>query len=365
MKLLLITIFLSISIFASCQSEFDFSLPNEIDLNSAEVLAVGDDLVTFRSKYDFEIWQFSQSKGKVINHFKMYNDFSKSFFEAFFKDNGYNFKITSDYFRKYDVNEGFVKFNNCFIDTNDDVYCMVQGNKIELAKSGNPDSALLVPFCAIVKIENEKISSILPIYLSAINKEYFVRNDADFFLYKGSFYLPVSKSNIANDSNYFLTKWEFLNNELVFKDFVPLNLPSYHVQSKINYGLLRFIFKKPNLMFYSCPTFYNLENNTHIDFEGANALSFDAMSLSKGSTFSIDFSICDFYVNENKILNILVRRYKKIYILKYNLESSKLISSQEITEFNSISDLYRFPFYSSNGNVILVKRGSNKISFLK
>lgn len=346
----------------SCSIKAGIKLPNGIDLSTIEVLSIDRGLMTVRSIKNFEIWQINTKSQKIENHFKLTNTFKEDFFKSYFKDNSKILYETKSYFEKYDANIELVNFQNCFIDPLGGIYAIVKGSRILLAPNGNPDSATLVPFYAIIKIENNTVSKIYPIYLNVIGSEYLLRGDGDFFVEKGDFYLTVSKSNVNESENYFLTKWQFNKDELVFKEFLKIDLPRYHIKTALNYGLLRFIYKKPHLMFYSCPTIYDVFEKRAVELEDWSSTRLNFNGISKGGAFPINSMVCDYYFTSNE-LKVIIRRGNKFFIEIYSPKTFVSISKSDIKDIIA-EELYRFPFFTGEGAIIIVSKKLNEIQII-
>ncbi|MDP3928457.1 MAG: hypothetical protein Q8R57_05505 [Bacteroidota bacterium] len=340
------------------------TLPIEIDLSNFEVYKLDNRYITCKSNNSIKYIQGNVKTGEIVRQFKYNSEFDKLFFEHYFKDSGSVFTNTNQFLNQVRANQKLVQFHNVYIDSLGEIYYFVEGKKIDSHASGNLDSAVLNSFCAIFTIGNDgKFKKFYPIYVSNFDSKYVLNFTGDFWVTGNDFYLSIRKNSIESKENYFISHWKYDGREILPIQIVPLELPFYHLQANLNYGLQRYILKEPYFMFYTCPTLYNLHNLTSKNIQGEMALLPDFSGLQKGNMFSINYTVCDFFIHNDNLK--LITRFKNVfYLLEYDLKKNTLIKKKEFKDIG-IRDLYRFPFFSEKGEVILVQKNPQQIKFLK
>jgi len=339
-----------------------FNFPSEIKSSDVFVMSIKDHVVTAKSNVGTELWQFELQSGKILFHFKSGTNFDQEIFESYFKDNGVQYNFTK---AAYDINHNFskiCKINNYYVDENNEIYAIVNGNMAKSDPRGDPKSDfIMTPFFVLIKLGYEKISESYAINDLFIEPGYYF-DDNSFYKKGDHFIFTVYKQKITNTNNYFLGKWQNISGQLRFSGFVEVELPDFNKTSGIGYGLMNFMYKNRSLMFFSCPEIYNLNNFTSKKLEVKQMPESQLNGHAKGQSFDINFMVCDFLITQEE-LKMIVRKSKNFYIYYYDAKTYQFKHEKLIPNLTT-DDLYRWPFFAEGGEILLVLKGKGQINVL-
>ena len=360
--ILLILIFSPLGIFA--QKNVVKKFPYSINHEKVDVLSINNDIATLRANEKFEIWQFNIETGVILNHFKPKSGFIDEIYQSYFRDGGIEQKSTLEFCKDNNVRTPPVKFLNCYINIQNEVFCLVQILKMVPAPSRNPDSASIIPKFSLIKIGKNTVEKFYSIKDDVVSNEYFLRGDGDFFYDKNLFYFTISKQNLTNKDNFFLASWKVKSDELIFNEIKKIELPSKINMNSFGYGLIRFISKKNYLMFYSNPNIININESSTKIINLRNWEQPDLKSTQIGKKFNIEYAICDFYETTQKIVKIIYRNHDKFILVYFNNKTNNIIVEIEIENVKA-NELFRFPFFSNKGEIVILKKDSKEIQLIR
>ncbi len=336
-----------------------FKYPIGITPTDVSILSIKNNIATVKSNTNKEIWQFQLDSNKILNHVVFGSDFEMDIYNKYFNDNGISYNKAKFYYDNNNMNQSLCKIK-IYVDRDNEIYIKVRGFEAKPIQEGNSLSNIIMqPFFVLVRIRNGKIIESYAIQDMYIEPGYYLLEDGDFYKEGSNFYFTISKEKISESNNYFIGKWTNISGKLRFKDYVDVELPDFNKEQHIGYGLLNFIYKENRLMFYSCPYLYNTTENSVNKLYTNDLPETSFNGVKKGDIFNIRFTVCDFYYSSTT-LKVIVRKDKLFYIDEYETATLKLMGEKNIPDIIP-EDLYRFPFFNSNGEIVYTPKKSNTI----
>ncbi len=344
----------------SAYGQKHFKFPDEISASKVYLTSIKKDIATMQSRSAQELWQFSLTSRKILFHFNFGVELEQDIYNARFKDQGLSYRKAKQVYESNDINERLCKIKSYFINDSNEIYAFVIGTEVKPAPLGKPaDDISLKPFYALVLINSKNVKAIYGIQPIPEDKGYWVE-ETSFYIVNNVFYFTVAKEQVSPTKNYFIGKWTLNSGQLVFQDFVKLELPRFNTERGVGYGLLDFIFKNDKIIFYSNTTVYDLRTMTSKKLIINDASKANYSGNNKGEIFNFGFSVCDFHAKSNEI-KLIVRRENSFYIERF--KSNQFVEEIPLSNY-TVKNLYRFPFYDTNGNIVVTPKETDDIILL-
>ena len=344
----------------SAYGQRHFKFPDEISASNVYLTSVKKNIATMQSRSAQELWQFSLTSRQILLHFNFGVELEQDIYNARFKDQGLTYRKAKQVYESNDIKERLCKIKSYFINDSNEIYAFVVGTEVKPAPIGKPaDDFSLKPFYALLVINSKNVKTIYGIQPIPEDKGYWVK-ETSFYVVNNDFFFTVAKEQVSTNKNYFAGKWTLNSGQLVFKDFVKLELPSFNTERGVGYGLLDFIYKNEKIIFYSNSTVCDLRTMTSENLIINDPSNTNYSGHNVGAVFNIGFSVCDFYVNEDEI-KIIVRKENNFYIERF--KSNQFIEEISLNNYTT-KNLYRFPFYSANGDIVVTPKETDDIILL-
>lgn len=367
MKILCRLLYIVSFLYSGCSfSRSEINYPDSIRPDQVFLHSLSGNLATVVRNDNMELWQFNVVTKEIKFHFKFEEKFEEQLYCIHGNDKGESYKRAKQVYDVNDVKDP-LKIGRYYINEMNRIFTIIEAYDVRpvsrqnITRTYNPDRDFeLEPFHILVEIGNDTTLKYLPIEDIYTNTGYFLQGGIDFFQDGDDWILPVAQPQMnLSGKNYFLGRWQKSKNRLVFRSFLPLEIPNFNKRSLGGYGLSDFIHKNKKLMFYSNPYLYDLVKMQSHELDVVFSNQTNYLGKQKGESFVIPMSICDYFIGEDK-LKVIIRNRSNFYIYHYNLKDYSLSNHTQISDFIT-NDLYRFPFFSKEGSIVFTPKITNNI----